>query len=153
MQALSVRSYRLRAPGVAPGSSPSSHRIGAAPWLLPATILAPDDRRRAQRRTSAALPIPQLVIGWLVIVVLGSLIGGQAITRPVYRSGRVSPARRWLQGFGVVVYTLAVHAVAVWGATIFATQQSNPGLATLSFMLFGVNILVVGIFAVINTLS
>jgi protein kinase-like protein len=102
---------------------------------------------------SAALPIPQLVIGWLVIVVLGSLIGGQAITRPVYRSGRVSPARRWLQGFGVVVYTLAVHAVAVWGATIFATQQSNPGLATLSFMLFGVNILVVGIFAVINTLS
>jgi hypothetical protein len=102
---------------------------------------------------SAALPIPQLVIAWLVIVVLGSLIGGQAITRPVYRSGRFSPARRWLQGFGVVVYTLAVHAVAVWGATIFATQQSSPGLATISFMLFGVNILVVGIFAVINTLS
>jgi hypothetical protein len=102
---------------------------------------------------SAALPIPQLVIGWLVIVVLGSIIGAQAITRPVYRSGRLSPARRWLQGIGVVLYTLAVHAVAAWGATIFATQQGNPGLATLSFMLFGVNILVVGIFAVINTLS
>lgn len=99
------------------------------------------------------LPTTQLVIGWLVVLALGSILGGQAISRPVFRRGRLPSARRWLQGFGLVLYSLAVHGVAIWGADIFQMGQGNATLAILSFMLFGVNVLVVGALAIVNTLG
>jgi serine/threonine-protein kinase len=100
-----------------------------------------------------AVPAPQLAVGWLIVVVFGSLLGAQAIIRPVYRRGRLTPLRRWMQGIGLALYSGAVHGVAVWGATIFASQQGNATLALISFILFGVNVLVVGVLAVINTLG
>lgn len=99
------------------------------------------------------LPTPQLVIGWLVVLVLGSLLGGQAISRPVFRRGHIPSARRWLQGMGLALYSIAVHGVAIWGANIFEMGQGNATLAILSFMLFGVNVVVVGILAIANTLG
>lgn len=100
-----------------------------------------------------ALPLPQLIAGWLVVLVLASIVGGQALSRPVYRRGQIAPARRWLQGIGLAIYSLAVHGVAIWGANIFQMGQGNATLAVLSFMLFGVNVLVVGALAVLNTLG
>jgi hypothetical protein len=99
------------------------------------------------------LPVPQLVIGWLVVVLLGSVLGAQALIRPVYRRGVLVATRRWLQGIGLVLYSLAVHGVAIWGASIFQMGQGNATLAEISFMLFGVNVLVVGALAVLNTLG
>ena len=100
-----------------------------------------------------ALPLPQLITGWVIVLVLGSIIGGQAISRPVYRRGQLTTTRRWLQGFGLVLYSVAVHGVAIWGANIFQMGQGNATLAVLSFMLFGVNVLVVGALAILNTLG
>lgn len=99
------------------------------------------------------LPIPQLVAGWLIVLVLGSVLGGQAISRPIFRRGHLPSARRWLQGLGLLLYTVAVHGVAIWGANIFQMGQGNATLAILSFMLFGVNVLVVGALAIVNTLG
>ncbi|HKV83423.1 MAG TPA: protein kinase [Ktedonobacterales bacterium] len=98
-------------------------------------------------------PWLQLIGGWLVVVALGSVLGAQAINRPVHRRGKLTPVRRWLQGIFLALYTLAVHGVAVWGATIFANGQSDSTAAVLAFILFGVNVLVVGILAVVNTLG
>ncbi|MGH2487632.1 MAG: hypothetical protein ACRDHE_16645, partial [Ktedonobacterales bacterium] len=98
-------------------------------------------------------PWLQLIVGWLVVVALGSVLGAQAINRPVTRRGKLTPVRRWLQGIFLALYTLAVHGVAVWGATIFANGQGDSSAAILAFILFGVNVLVVGILAVVNTLG
>jgi hypothetical protein len=99
------------------------------------------------------LPAQQLALSWLVVVALGSVLGAQAIVRPVYRRGQLPPARRWLQGIGLALYSVVVHGVAVWGATIFASQQGNATLAAISFILFGVSVLVVGVLAIANTLG
>ena len=104
-------------------------------------------------RNQQQLPWLQLIAGWIVIVVLGSVLGAQAINRPVYRRGKLTVARRWVQGVFLALYTLAVHGVAVWGATIFAHGQGDGPSAVIAFMLFGVNVLVVGILAVVNTLG
>jgi hypothetical protein len=90
----------------------------------------------------------------LIIVALASLLGAQAINRPIYRRGVLTTARRWLQGTGLVLYSLAVHGVAIWGATIFAnTAGGNTTSSLVAFMLFGVNVLVVGVLAIANTLG
>ncbi|MGH2516183.1 MAG: serine/threonine-protein kinase [Ktedonobacterales bacterium] len=104
-------------------------------------------------RSSGSLPVAQLVLAWLGVIVVGSILGAQAVTRPIYRRNSLAPLRRWLQGIGLVVYSVAVHGVALWGANIFQVSQGNATLAILSFMLFGVNVLVVGTLAVINTLG
>ena len=104
-------------------------------------------------RASGTLPVAQLVIGWLIVIVFASILGAQAVTRPIYRRGTLAPVRRGFQGFGLVLYSLAVHGVAIWGANIFQTSQGNTTLAIISFMLFGVNVLVVGALAIINTLG
>jgi hypothetical protein len=100
-----------------------------------------------------SLPVTQLALGWLAVVVVGSLLGAQVVVRPVYRRGHLTPMRRGLQGVGLALYTVAVHGVAIWGATIFASQQGNATLALISFILFGVNVLVVGVLAIVNTLG
>jgi hypothetical protein len=104
-------------------------------------------------RPGQSLPLQQFALAWVAVVLLVSVIGGQALSRPVFRRGTQTRLRRGLQGTGLVVYTLVVHGVAVWGATIFATAQGNATLATIAFLLFGVNVLVVGILSVANALS
>lgn len=95
----------------------------------------------------------QVAAAWAVITLIVSVVGGQAIARPVYRRNRLVPVRRWLQGIGLAIYTIALHGVAIWGATIFQSSQSNPTLAPIAFVLFGVNVLLVGVLAVVNTLN
>ncbi len=100
-----------------------------------------------------ALPLQQLAIGWAAVVLVVCLIGGQALSRPVFRRGYQTKLRRTLQGTGLAIYTVVVHGVAIWGATIFAATQNNAMLATIAFLLFGINVLVVGILSVVNVLS
>jgi hypothetical protein len=98
-------------------------------------------------------PVLQFALAWIGVAALICLLGGQALSRPVYRRGIQANLRRGFQGTGLVLYTLVVHGVAIWGATIFATSQGNGLLATIAFLLFGINVLVVGILSVVNLLS
>jgi serine/threonine-protein kinase len=98
-------------------------------------------------------PLLQFVLAWGVAVLLASVLGGQALSRPVLRRGELSNGRRAFQGTGLFLYTIAVHGVAIWGATIFAGAQANTTLAIVAFMLFGANVLVVGALAVANLLG
>ncbi|MBF6591546.1 MAG: hypothetical protein IVW57_13610, partial [Ktedonobacterales bacterium] len=102
---------------------------------------------------SKPFPLSQFALAWGVAVVLLSALGGQALSRPVYRHGRVSKGRRAFQGTCLFLYTLAVHAVAVWGATVFIGAQANSMLAVIAFLLFGVNVLVVGALSIANLLG
>lgn len=98
-------------------------------------------------------PLSQFALAWGVAALLVGVLGGQVLSRPVYRRGTLSRGRRVFQGVGLFVYTLAVHGVAVWGATIFASTQANATLAVVAFMLFGINVLVVGMLSVANLLG
>ena len=98
-------------------------------------------------------PTVQFALVWAVVVLLVSLLGGQALSRPVYRRGTITSLRRGLQGTVLVLWTLITHAVALWGAQIFAHDQGNFVLAIISFMLFGLIILVVGVLALVNLLG
>jgi hypothetical protein len=98
-------------------------------------------------------PIVTFVGAWLIVVVLASLIGGQAISRPVYRRKRVSGFRRGLQAFGLLVYSAVVHAVAIWGVTTYSNLQSGATVAIIAFIAFGLNVLVIGIFTMLNMLN
>jgi predicted Ser/Thr protein kinase len=98
-------------------------------------------------------PIVTFVGAWLIVVLLASLIGGQAISRPVYRRKRVSGFRRGLQAFGLLVYSAVVHAVAIWGVTTYSNLQSGATVAIIAFIAFGLNVLVIGIFTMLNMLN
>lgn len=105
--------------------------------------------------TANGKPLPwlQLGIGWLVGVAIISLLGGQALSRPIYRRGRLPGFRRGAQGFALALFTIVVHGVALWGASIFANSQPNATLAIFAYLVFGVNVLIVGILSVINMLA
>jgi tRNA A-37 threonylcarbamoyl transferase component Bud32 len=98
-------------------------------------------------------PTPRFALIWGVAAILLSVLGGQAISRPVYRRGAIAKGRRAFQGTGLFLYTLVVHGVALWGATIFSGAQANTPLAIVAFMLFGVNVLVVGALSLVNLLG
>ena len=100
-----------------------------------------------------SFPVMPFVGAWLVIVLLASLIGGQAISRPVYRRKRVNGFRRGVQGLGLLLYAVVVHAVAIWGVTTYSTIQSSATVAIIAFVVFGLNVLVIGIFTMINMLN
>jgi hypothetical protein len=163
-----------RGSGAALGGSARERRTGSRPWirlgdeqlgvfgkwvlalscievLWGASVLALGSMVIAMPGKS--LPLQQFALAWAAVVLVVSVIGGQALSRPVYRRGTQTKLRRGLQGTGLVLYTLVVHGVAVWGATIFANTQGNPTLATIAFLLFGINVLVVGILSVVNALS
>jgi serine/threonine protein kinase len=97
--------------------------------------------------------LQRLGIGWLVVVVALSLFGGQAISRPVYRRGAIGRVRRSMQGMGLFIYTVVVHAVAIWGATIFISSPGNTLLAVIAYTVFGVNVLAAGVLSVYNILD
>ncbi len=100
-----------------------------------------------------SFPVMPFVGAWLIIVLLASLIGGQAISRPVYRRKRVNGFRRGVQGLGLLLYAVVVHAVAIWGVTTYSTIQSSATVAIIAFVVFGLNVLVIGIFTMINMLN
>jgi hypothetical protein len=90
------------------------------------------------------LPVPQLVVGWVVVVLVASIVGAQALTRPVLRRGKMTKARRWIQGTGLTLYSLAVQAAGIFGAIVFQSNQPNPPLAIAAYLLFGFSTLIAG---------
>ena len=97
--------------------------------------------------------LTKLGLGWLVVVAILSLFGGQALSRPIYRRGRLSAMRRGLQGTGLFFFSVLVHVVALWGATIFISTPGNELLAVIAYIIFGLNVLVAGILSVYNILD
>lgn len=100
-----------------------------------------------------ALPTQQMVIGWLIAVVLGSILGAQALSRPVYRRGKMTNLRRWLWGAAITLYSLAVQGAGVWGAYVFLNSQANAVPAIISYIAFGISALVAGIFGILTVLG
>ncbi|HET9980902.1 MAG TPA: protein kinase [Ktedonobacterales bacterium] len=90
---------------------------------------------------------------WVAIALLASLIGGQAISRPVYRRKRVSGFRRGLQSFGLLLYSVVVHAVAIFGVINYHNLQTSAPVAIIAFVAFGLNVLFIGIFMMLNMLN
>ncbi|HEU5439309.1 MAG TPA: protein kinase [Ktedonobacterales bacterium] len=101
----------------------------------------------------ASPPVPQLVIGWLVLIGLTSVVGGQALTRPVYRRDKMARGRRWLQGAVLIVYSLAVQGAGVWAVYVFRTQQASPTLALAAYVLFGICSLLGGMLGISTVLG
>jgi hypothetical protein len=99
------------------------------------------------------LPVPQLVVGWVAVVLLASVLGAQALTRRVYRRGRMTNVRRWVQGTALTLYTLAVQAAGIYGAIVFQSNQPNPPLAVVSYLLFGISTLLAGAFGLVTALG
>ncbi|MDE3229534.1 MAG: hypothetical protein KGO05_06610, partial [Chloroflexota bacterium] len=89
--------------------------------------------------------LQRLGLVWLVVVVALSLYGGQALSRPVYRKGALGGVRRGMQGLALFAYTVIVHLVAIWGATVFISSPGNSALAVIAYTIFGVNVLVAGV--------
>lgn len=98
-------------------------------------------------------PVVQLAAGWLAVALFASLLGGQALTRPVFRRGTMGAGRRGLQGTILVIYSIAVQAAGVWGVMEFHTQSASPSLAMLSYVLFGVSCLLAGIVGISTVLG
>ncbi len=97
--------------------------------------------------------LTKLGLGWLVAVAILSLFGGQMLSRPIYRRGRLSAMRRGFQGTGLFFFSVLVHVVAIWGATIFISTPGNELLAVIAYIIFGLNVLVAGILSVYNILD
>lgn len=98
-------------------------------------------------------PVLQLAAGWIAFVLLVSLLGGQALTRPVFRRGSMGPGRRGVQGAILIIYSVAVQVAGVWGLMEFRTQSASPTLAMASYVLFGVSCLLAGIVGIITVLG
>ncbi|HEX8982812.1 MAG TPA: serine/threonine-protein kinase [Ktedonobacterales bacterium] len=95
----------------------------------------------------------KLGLGWLVVVAILSIYGGQALGRPIYRRGKLGGVRRMMQGTGLFLFSVLVHIVALWGATIFVAAPGNEPLAVIAYIFFGLNVLVAGGLAVFNILD
>jgi eukaryotic-like serine/threonine-protein kinase len=105
---------------------------------------------------NAGLPtalLTKLGLGWLAAVAILSLLGGQALSRPIYRRGRLGAVRRGMQGTGLFFFSVLVHLVALWGATIFISTPGNGMLAVIAYIIFGLNVLVAGALSVYNILD
>ncbi len=99
------------------------------------------------------LPVPQLVVGWIVVVLVASVLGAQALTRPVFRRGKMTNTRRWIQGTGLTLYSLAVQVAGVVGAIVFQSTQPNPWYAIAAYLLFGFSTLLAGVIGLFTTLG
>lgn len=95
----------------------------------------------------------KLGVGWAIVAIVVALLGGQALSRPAYRRGHLNGLRRTLQGMALFLFSALVHAVALWGATIFASTQGDATLEVAAYTIFGVNVLVVGIVSLITVLG
>jgi serine/threonine-protein kinase len=95
----------------------------------------------------------RLGAGWLIVVVVLALLGGQALSRPVLRRGALNGARRGLQGLGLFFFTVLVHVVALWGASIFTGVRGDATAEVIAYTIFGVNVLVAGILSLLTILG
>ncbi len=95
----------------------------------------------------------KLGLGWLVVVAILSIYGGQALGRPIYRRGKLGGVRRMMQGTGLFLFSVLVHIVALWGATIFVASPGNEPLAVVAYIFFGLNVLAAGALSVFNILD
>jgi len=100
-------------------------------------------------------PVLQLAAGWAIVVLIVSVLGAQALSRPIYRRAKMTSTRRFLQGTFILIYSLVVQAAGVWGAMVF--HSSNPTgsslLAIIAYVLFGVSALIAGIFGISTVLG
>lgn len=104
-------------------------------------------------RGAAERPYVLLALIWLAGVAVLVLLGWQVLRRPVFRRGRLPKWRRGLQGFGLTVYALAIHGVALWGAYVFSQTHPTLLLMQVAFLLFAVNVLVAGMLSLANSLG
>ncbi len=100
-------------------------------------------------------PVLQLIIGWGVVVLIVSLLGAQALSRPIYRRAKMAGVRRFLQGAFITIYSIIVQAAGIWGATVFANSSPTGSslLAIIAYVLFGVSALIAGIFGISTVLG
>jgi hypothetical protein len=104
-------------------------------------------------QNSTSKPYLILAGAWFTLVLVLCLAGGQLLSRPVHRRGRISRRRRAFNGFGLVVYALSVHIIAIWGILVFSDGRPNTPLAIIAFLLFAVNAFVAGVLSLVNTLG
>ncbi len=100
-------------------------------------------------------PVLQLVVAWVVVVLVVSILATQALSRPIYRSAKMSNARRWLQGTFILLYSIIVQAAGIWGAKVFhdANPTGSSLLAVIAYVLFGISALIAGIFGISTVLG
>ena len=100
-------------------------------------------------------PVLQLIVGWAVIVLLVSILGAQALSRPIYRRARMTNTRRWLQGTFILLYSVIVQAAGIWGAMVFhsANPTGSSLLAEIAYVIFGISALIAGIFGITTVLG
>jgi hypothetical protein len=99
------------------------------------------------------IPLMEYGIVWLAIAVLVSLVGGQALSRPIQRQGGWNNLRRGFQGMLFVLITLAAHAVAVWGVILFNASGTSQTYMVSAFILFGFLTFLLGVLSVVNILK
>jgi hypothetical protein len=104
-------------------------------------------------RQDNQVPLMEYGIVWLAIAVLVSLVGGQALSRPIQRQGAWNNLRRGFQGTLFVLITLAAHAVAVWGVILFNAAGSSQTYMVSAFILFGFLTFLLGVLSVVNMLK
>ncbi|MGO8949880.1 MAG: serine/threonine protein kinase [Ktedonobacterales bacterium] len=100
-------------------------------------------------------PVLQLVGGWVVVVLVVSILGAQALSRPIYRRAKLGNARRWLQGAFILLYSIVVQAAGVWGVMVFhnSSPTGSSPLAVVAYLLFGISALIAGIFGISTVLG
>jgi predicted Ser/Thr protein kinase len=98
-------------------------------------------------------PYYLMALIWLVLIAIVCAIGGQALARPIYRRGRLGRLRRGFQAFGLLLYSLVLHSVGLWGLIVFGTGQPNSLAAVIAFVLFSVNVFIAGALSLANTLG
>jgi predicted Ser/Thr protein kinase len=104
-------------------------------------------------RQGEQVPLMEYGIVWLAIAVLVSLVGGQALSRPIQRQGAWNNLRRGFQGTLFVLIALAAHAVAVWGVILFNAAGTSQSYMIAAFILFGFLTFLLGVLSVINMLK
>lgn len=95
----------------------------------------------------------KLGAGWGIVVLLGALIGGQALSRPVYRKGKLNGLGRVLQGTALFFFAILLHVVAFWGLSIFLGAHGDPTLEVVAYSIFGLNVLIAGVLSLITILG
>ena len=104
-------------------------------------------------RQGEQVPLMEYGIVWLAIAVLVSLVGGQALSRPVQRQGAWNNLRRGFQGTLFVLIALAAHAVAVWGVILFNAAGTSQTYMIAAFILFGFLTFLLGVLSIVNMLK
>lgn len=107
----------------------------------------------ATRGQDRLQPYFLLALVWMAVLVLVIAVGGHVLSRPVRRRGKLGRVRRGLQGTLLALHALALHGLAIWGAIVLVNHIFTPQQTEVAFGLFAANVLIGGLFALINTLG